>query len=726
MAGVRIKDLQDAKGLLEQFDQMQFAVDTVMPDTTQKLSGKSIKDAIGVPKHIHPQDEVQGLPGALEKKLDKAGGTVTGNLTVQGNTHVKNIKVDEFLDVPELRYNRVDVTVGDRWRSPGGGLIEHVDTESQTVYLKLEEGEMGSIAPGDICMGVFHSSDPRDNATSDYDDSRGNRRFTGFYTVYFAITEILDEQKSSFRYEQRPVSPAYPKQFHPSDAMTFVAYGNFSFSDRRTAVYETRTYQRFLKGVNDWEFDESNIAAQFGDLSNLAVHGLQLEGYSAYLNNVYTTGVINQIREEMTPAGPWVNTFTPYRKGSIITFDRAAYIAKQDTSNPPAWMLQSGDDYLQSGDRYLLAGNAETNANTEEWMLLSPPPVDGQDGATGATGPTGKTGATGPAGKNGSNGTNGMIVRTSEWASGVAYRNDQTSTATIRYMDVVTVSSGNSQRIFRCKTSHTSGSSLTTANASYWEEMNNMSPIYTPLIMAQNAVLRFMQGQEIVVQNNGGTIVGGLSGKVSNDRIYPIYAGSSVPYAAPFRVDQYGQLTATNAVISGQINATSGSFTGKVTATSGSFTGTVNASSGTFSGTVKTSNLTATGGTMQNVSFKSSNSGQRIEITSGTGELLMYDGGGVERVRITDGTTEGRKGPQLIITHKGTRNTRVFNTGHGIYGYFENDSRVYETVFSIVIGNSVVYGNYPNLSVILKGLPTYNTGVSGMVWRDGTTLRIVP
>lgn len=40
MAGVRIKDLQDAKGVVETFDDFHFAVDSSNPDTTMKLSGR--------------------------------------------------------------------------------------------------------------------------------------------------------------------------------------------------------------------------------------------------------------------------------------------------------------------------------------------------------------------------------------------------------------------------------------------------------------------------------------------------------------------------------------------------------------------------------------------------------------------------------------------------------------------------------------------------------------
>jgi hypothetical protein len=50
---------------------------------------------------------------------------------------------------------------------------------------------------------------------------------------------------------------------------------------------------------------------------------------------------------------------------------------------------------------------------------------------------------------------------------------------------------------------------------------------------------------------------------------YAIYAGNSSRSIAPFKVDYFGNLTATNADISGRINATSGTFTGAINATSG-------------------------------------------------------------------------------------------------------------------------------------------------------------
>lgn len=85
MSGVRIKNLQSAKPLIEQhFNEMEFVVDLPQPDATLKMSGAELKEAVGIKKHIHPLEEVDGLPGELEKKFDKAGGMITGDLRVLG------------------------------------------------------------------------------------------------------------------------------------------------------------------------------------------------------------------------------------------------------------------------------------------------------------------------------------------------------------------------------------------------------------------------------------------------------------------------------------------------------------------------------------------------------------------------------------------------------------------------------------------------------------------
>ena len=215
-----------------------------------------------------------------------------GRIDATGAAELESLALRRFLEVPELRYNRVDVTLGDRWSAPGAGIVEEVDTVVRRITLKLEEGEIGALRVGDICMGIYHSLKPSENAAADSDDGRGNRRFAGFATCYFRIVEVSGAQREQLRYELRPASDRYASPVAPMTAMHFVAYGSFTDPARRTSRYETRTYQRYLKEVADWEFTAGNIAAQFGDLSNLSLFGLDMAGYSAYLDNIYMQGVL--------------------------------------------------------------------------------------------------------------------------------------------------------------------------------------------------------------------------------------------------------------------------------------------------------------------------------------------------------------------------------------------------------------------------------------------------
>ena len=87
-------------------------------------------------RRIHQKEET------LDKKLDKTGGVVSGDLSVEGNTYMRNLRLEEFLEVPEFRYNRVETTVGDQWSAPGAGIVELVDRETCRLVIKLEVGEI--------------------------------------------------------------------------------------------------------------------------------------------------------------------------------------------------------------------------------------------------------------------------------------------------------------------------------------------------------------------------------------------------------------------------------------------------------------------------------------------------------------------------------------------------------------------------------------------------------
>ena len=237
--------------------------------------------------------------GATRSKDFASGMTGYGwRASASGEIEAASLTLRKFLEVPELRFNRATVVCGTQWRAAGGGLIESVeitDTTHGTAYLKLEDGEIGAVAVGDLCMGVFHKTgDDANNATADSDDRKGNFAYAGFTTVYFRINSVSADLKS-FTYELRPGHTE-----HPSEAMNFVGYGNDTDTGRQKCWYATRTYERYLSGVSGWEFTEANIMMQTGDLSGLTVGGESLSGYSAYLNNVFFSGTIRQVRDRIT------------------------------------------------------------------------------------------------------------------------------------------------------------------------------------------------------------------------------------------------------------------------------------------------------------------------------------------------------------------------------------------------------------------------------------------
>lgn len=142
----------------------------------------------------------------------------------------------------------------------------------------------------------------------------------------------------------------------------------------------------------------------------------------------------------------------------------------------------------------------------------------------------------GTAGSNGLPGIPGAICRISEWVEGVEYRNDEALSSGTRFLDIAVVSAGSSFTAYKCKVTHTSSSSIGVSHTTYWEEFNIMAPIYTPLIMAQNAVLKFMQGNQLLIMKSDGSTV--AAGVIGGD--YTFFSGDPDPADAPFSVTKEG------------------------------------------------------------------------------------------------------------------------------------------------------------------------------------------
>lgn len=228
---------------------------------------------------------ITGMIGGTGAQIDKDG---RGEMT--------SLILREFLEVPELRFNKIDVVSGELWNSIAFGTIEDVDLVNQIVTLKLEEGEYSGIHVNDICRGIFHNFDGVNNTETGTDDC-GFDKVQGFSTAYFTPIEVLDARGKQFRYSLKQGTTQ-----HPCKAMKFAVYGNFTDETRRSSAYATRTYKRYLKGVNTWALNYTNIASQFGNLNGLTIPGApnngQLQGDGAYLTNVYMTGSIIEFTPE--------------------------------------------------------------------------------------------------------------------------------------------------------------------------------------------------------------------------------------------------------------------------------------------------------------------------------------------------------------------------------------------------------------------------------------------
>lgn len=351
--------------------------DKIAEVTHEVLNGKSSQDYLALAQKYFlskkQNDIARGVISFLKRSIHHLGvqfgksfapgmtgfgGMIDGD----GNGELESLVLRRFLETPEFRFNRAQVILGDFWMAPGGGTIEKVvqdvDEDGEvkntgTIWLKLEDGEIGAIDEDDICMGFFHDfSDSSNNATTDSDDGMGNRTLSGFCTVYFRVQEIIDKDISTkrnvFTYVLRGEDERWKHSFHPFEMMRFVAYGNFTSKSRQASGYITRKYARFLTGVNDWEFTESMIGMQWGDLSNLVVFGKDMSGYSAYLNNVYFSGTIEQINNSahrmdiVQSAGGWLNDPNGIQ---TITCTVTDFFGKDVTSEYTTWWLtrDSGD-----------------------------------------------------------------------------------------------------------------------------------------------------------------------------------------------------------------------------------------------------------------------------------------------------------------------------------------------------------------------------------------------
>ena len=242
------------------------------------------------------------------------GGKIDGD----GRAELRSLTLWEWLEVPEIRFNRISVNIGLSIRSEGGGTIEMVKPDydadgnllaTGACWLKLEEGEYGAIAVADLCMGLWHDLGGG-NATESTDDKKGTYQVRGFKTVYFWITDVPDidpdglsnSDQHFFRYALRPTEEG-GNGMHPCAMMHFAQRGNADNEERQSIVYSTTKYDLSLCNLDSWYFRDSQIyqisrcldgftMEQIGDDGK--VYTKKFSGYGVVMGNAYIYGKIDE------------------------------------------------------------------------------------------------------------------------------------------------------------------------------------------------------------------------------------------------------------------------------------------------------------------------------------------------------------------------------------------------------------------------------------------------
>ena len=174
-------------------------------------------------------------------------------------------------------------------------------------------------------------------------------------------------------------------------------------------------------------------------------------------------------------------------------------------------------------------------------------------------------------------GKNGCIVRNSEgWKSGATYHNDSALTLEQKYIDLIYIEDSNANdgwSVYQCNVTHTAtGSSFDPSavdsnNNKLWVKLSDAGPMYCPLIVGKNAVLKFAQGQQFNLME-GNNIFGSFRW-VKNDADYAFWIGGTEGSTATTSITRGGKFKTTDADISGKVTAKSG-FVGDFTIADGS------------------------------------------------------------------------------------------------------------------------------------------------------------
>lgn len=279
-----------------------------------------------------------------------------------GRAEMRSLTLWEWLDVPELRYNRVQV-IGSEWWVTEGGIISDVQSSGSqcVVTLKLEEGDPNPFRPADILKGIYHTG-------------------TGFQTVMLRVDAVSDDGAMT-------VTPRYP-QLLPQKFMDVARIGNFTDKERQRSILISSKEGRILilGDVDGWDVQPRMVKMIFGDTSGF-IHPEfgDMSGYNAFLENILMTGRIYQKSADGQTLKPVPVNKGAWEPGSYYYYDEV-------TRNGCLWLCTAGST------------TAEPAEGSPDWIKR----VDkGADGAKGDKGDKGDQGLRGLQGEKGDRGIQG-------------------------------------------------------------------------------------------------------------------------------------------------------------------------------------------------------------------------------------------------------------------------------------------------------------------------------
>lgn len=358
-------------------------------------------------------------------------------IDTQGNGELHSLSIRSFLEVPELRYNQVQVVGDELWVTAGGVIsdVQAADSGRYTITLKLEDGQTNPFAADDILKGIYHVS-------------------TGFSTIQMRVDSVAEDGTMI-------VTPRTP-DLVPQKFMNIAKTGNFTNAARQRSILISSKQGRiqFMADVNDWEIAPSMVRMILGDTSGFVHPSFgDTSGYNAFLENILMTGRIFQKSADGTTTKPVAVNKGEWEAGTYYYYDEVTH---------------KGSLWLCTAD----STSEEPSASSIGWV---------EEVASGA-------GSPGPAGP--------ALRSRGVWSASETYINGG------EFRDWVLYGEHNYRYVVKEGIATVPAGTLPTDTA-YWTSFNEMEPVATRVLLADNAWIDILSTNGIRIGENGWELTNG-------------------------------------------------------------------------------------------------------------------------------------------------------------------------------------------------------------------------